>query len=238
MKRKFAILFVFLLGFNIAPVCSGEQPLFKNPAAGKPESWVYRTSEKHRDWLVMRDTSKYIKDKDGRSLMVVLSEPEHRRFSTTMIMEPDNMKTISVTVTGETEIVQEARYAGSMASIQYRGFKKREQKKIWVTAVTYDQRTLFWLLRGYPFQHPREIEIDLIMPLGNRCSVKVRYLGTEGITVPAGKFKAHKLEMEPNAILPVFSEKLKTYFWFSTERIPRFLKYAYPAQGVVAELVK
>ena len=116
--------------------------------------------------------------------------------------------------------------------------KNIRNKKILLAPVTYDQRTLFWLLRGYPFDKPKELEIDLIMPLGNRCSMKVRYLGTEIISVPAGKFIAHKLEVEPNAILPMFSEKLRTYFWYSREKIPKFLKYSYPTKNESAELMK
>lgn len=233
--RSAILVFAFSLQVSAA---TAAEPLFKNPAAGKPETWTYRSQEKPGEWLVMTDASSYTKGKDGRSLMIVVSRPRDKNFVTTMVMEPQTMKPVSITVRGETEIVAEAKYAGSLAEIEYRGLDKRKSKKIWLTVVTYDQRTLFWLLRGYPFNSPRELEIDLIMPLGNRCSMKLRYLGVEHITVPAGKFRAHKLELEPNAILPIFSDKLRTYFWYSTEKIPRFLKYAYPARNIRAELIK
>jgi hypothetical protein len=239
-KRIFLIILLFTLHltpYTLHVTCA--QELFKNPCAGKPETFTYLSID-GKDSVVMTDSSKYVKDKNGRTLMVVTSKPADRRFSTAITMESVTMRPVSVTVTGNTEVVAEAKYSGSIAEIQYRGWKKRERKRLYVTVLTYDQRSLFWLLRGYNFSNPKEIEVDLIMPLGNRCSVKVRYLGKEEVTVPAGKFSAHKLEMEPNALLPMMSAKLKTYFWFSAEKVPRFLKYSYPTgrQKQTAELLK
>ncbi|PIU51619.1 hypothetical protein COS91_03515 [Candidatus Desantisbacteria bacterium CG07_land_8_20_14_0_80_39_15] len=229
LNRKKWGLSLFLLLFA--------SELFKNPAIDKPEKWKYRSSEGGK-WNIMTDSSKYI-TRNGKGFLIITSVPEDKKYVTTMTLEPDTLKPISIKIDGETETVFEAKYRGNMAVINlFRGPKNIRNKKILLAPVTYDQRTLFWLLRGYPFDKPKELEIDLIMPLGNRCSMKVRYLGTEIISVPAGKFIAHKLEVEPNAILPMFSEKLRTYFWYSREKIPKFLKYSYPTKNESAELMK
>lgn len=216
----------------------GAEPLFKNPSIGKSEKWKYRSQDEPGKWLNMIDSTQYI-TRNSKKLLVIKSTPENKKYVTTMTLEPYTLKPISIKIDGETESLFEANYSGNIAIINlFKGPKIVKNKKLFLTPVTYDQRTLFWLLRGYPFDNPKELEIDLIMPLGNRCSMKVRYLGTEIIKVPAGKFIAHKLEMEPNAILPIFSEKFKTYFWYSRDKIPNFLKYEYPTKKQSAELIK
>jgi len=239
MKKILLLIFYFQLSAFSFQLCRAETPLFINPATGRPEAFTYLSVD-GKDSVVMTDSSKYVKDRNGRTVMVVTSRPAGRRFSTVITMESVTMKPISVTVTGNTEVVAEAKYSGSIGEIQYRGWKKRERKRVYVTVLTYDQRSLFWLFRGYNFLNPKVTDVDLVMPLGNRCSVKVRYVGREEITVPAGKFMAHKLEMEPDALLPQMSAKLKTYFWFSAEKVPRFLKYEYLTgrKKQTAELLK
>ena len=158
-----------------------------------------------------------------------------------MTLLAKSMKPISVKVRGKSEIVCETVYKKSRAFIRFETFGKKDidkQKKIWTTDITYDQRTLFWLLRGYPFKNVKNIKIDLVMPLGNRCSMNVRYVGKENVVVPAGRFRAYKLEMEPDAVLPFFSKRLKIFFWYSTEKIPKFLKYEYPGDKIITELIE
>jgi hypothetical protein len=225
-------------GITVNHACA-QTALFKNPCVGKAEKWVCRSSEKGRAWVRSTDITAY-KNIAGKNEMIVVSRIEGSSYATTMALVPETMKPIGVIVKGDTEMVCEAIYTGPFIAIRYKTFDKKKPfrtKKISDTPLTYDQATLFWLLRGYPFDKPVEIETDLVMPLGNRCSMKIRYLGKELITVPAGKFMAHKLEVEPDALLPIFSKNLKTYFWYSDEKIPKFLKYEYPKGKQVTELI-
>jgi len=241
MKNKFFLMFFLVLTLHSAPctlhsLYAGE--LFKNPAAGKSEKWVYRTQEETGKWLIMTETSNYRKEK-GKTALVIKSVPENKKFVTTMILDSITLKPILIKIEDDTKTFFEAKYLANMGVINLSSpVKTIKNKKLYVTDITYDQRTLFWLLRGYPFDKPKEMEIDLIMPLGNRCSMKVRCLGEEDIVVPAGKFRAYKLEVEPDAVLPFFSEKLKIHFWYSKDKVPKFLKYYYPAKKLSTELIK
>lgn len=212
--------------------------LFNNPAIGKTEQWVYRSEDSPGKWLNITEKASYRKE-NGRTVLVIQSIPDNKKYTTTMMLDSVTLKPILIKIENETGVFFEAKYRANMAVINLTSpMKTIKNKKLYVTNITYDQRSLFWLLRGYPFGSPKEFEIDLVMPLGNRCSMKVRYLGEEEIKVPAGKFTAYKLEVEPDAVLPFFSEKLKIHFWYSKEKAPRFLKYSYPAKNVTAELIK
>jgi len=241
MKKNVIFFLVFsvfqLVNLSTCQLAFGAE-LFNNPAAGKLEKWVYRSEDSPGKWTNITERSSYKKE-NGKTILIIQSIPENKKYTTTMMLDSVTLKPILVRIENETGVFFEAKYRANMAVINLVSpLKTIKNKKLYVTNVTYDQRSLFWLLRGYPFNNPKEFEIDLVMPLGNRCSMKVRYLGEEEIKVPAGKFMAYKLEVEPNAVLPFFSEKLKIHFWYSKEKTPKFLKYNYPAKNVTVELIK
>jgi len=99
----------------------------------------------------------------------------------------------------------------------------------------YDMLTLFYVLRGFPYEREKKIKFPLVMPKPRVVKVSLEQVSKESVTVRAGTFLCYKLQMKLAGILGRFYRK-KWYFWFSVEKPHHFVKYE-PPTGEIIELV-
>jgi hypothetical protein len=98
----------------------------------------------------------------------------------------------------------------------------------------YDMLTLFYALRGFPYEQ-KKIKFSLVIPKPRVVKVSLELIGKENVTVRAGTFLCYKLQMKLAGILGRFYRK-NWYFWFTVENSHHFVKYE-PPTGEVIELV-
>jgi len=99
----------------------------------------------------------------------------------------------------------------------------------------YDMLTLFYVLRGFPYERKKKIKFPLVMPKPRVMKVSLEVVNKENVTVRAGTFLCYKLQMYLAGILGRFYRK-KWYFWFTVAKPHHFVKYE-PPTGETIELV-
>lgn len=99
----------------------------------------------------------------------------------------------------------------------------------------YDMFTLFYVLRGFPYEREKRVEFPLVMSKPHIVKVSLEVVSKENITVRAGTFLCYKLRMKPAGIFGYFYRK-SWYFWFTVEKPHHFVKHLSP-EGEVIELV-
>ncbi len=107
----------------------------------------------------------------------------------------------------------------------------------------YDNYTLQFVLRGFPFDSNEIIKFTSVLdgaentPTG-QWEMEVRKIGTEKVQVPAGEFDCYKLEMGIGGFGISGTTAYSFYLWYTIDE-PRFLvKYEYALTGLLSELVK
>lgn len=100
-------------------------------------------------------------------------------------------------------------------------------------------------LRGFPFGEQKEVEFRVTPPIRpgipgwawKQWKTKAKYMGTEQVTVPAGTFDCHKLEVEASGGL-IKRITSKYYFWYRKESPHQFVRYQDEDGDDVTELIK
>ena len=113
-----------------------------------------------------------------------------------------------------------------------KGGKKPKDKKIDHYPDGYNGLTLPFCLRGFPFGKKKEVKLHLTPPLRPEIpgwawrmwKSRAKYLGMETVTVPAGTFECHKLEVEATSGL-IKRVTSKYYFWYAKDPPHHFVKY-------------
>jgi hypothetical protein len=95
-----------------------------------------------------------------------------------------------------------------------------------------DFNDLSHVLRGYPFDHPRTLEI--VFPYQadrdekRKMSFMIKYVKSETINLQGGSYDSYKLQLaaQLSGGMSVFSGMIpKTYFWYSQEAPHTLLRY-------------
>lgn len=137
------------------------------------------------------------------------------------ITDPVNWKPVKIEfIDGEGNSLHTTEYKNN--SVFFKTPDHTFQKEIRLTGLYYDHNTLPYLLKTYPFESNKSIQMTLILdgsfglPIGP-YGVEIENLGIETINVPAGNYDCYKLELTP-----VGFDIMKIYYWFSVDE-PRFM---------------
>ncbi|MDI3280572.1 MAG: DUF3108 domain-containing protein [Bacillota bacterium] len=200
-----------------------------------PEELVYRSRmEAGAPFTVYRDLARP-EVREGRPVVRITCRAEDGSQTITMLLEGKGLRPLWVELVRPDGLLfsQVTYYEQEAHLVEKPGQKPRA---VPITPQTYDQRSLFWALRGYPFARPATVHFDLLMPDGKRFRMYVRLAGEEVVTVPAGTFAAYKLEMGPADLPRFIAAGFLAYFWYSKEERPRFLRYEFTGiPGQVSE---
>ncbi len=122
---------------------------------------------------------------------------------------------------------------------------KRKEKEIEHRPHGYNGSILLFSLRGFPFGEQNELRLRLTPPFIPRMPLwiwrmwksRVRFLGEESVTVPAGTFGCHKLEVAASGgLIRQFTSEY--YLWYAKEPPHHFVKYQDTDGKTVTELME
>ena len=94
-----------------------------------------------------------------------------------------------------------------------------------------DMNDMAFLLRGFPFDKPREMELTLLDQQAGESpgmAFRVFFRGKEKLSIDGIEYEAYKLEMkaELKGAMALFSGMIpKTYFWYDQKNAHRLLKF-------------
>ncbi len=109
-------------------------------------------------------------------------------------------------------------------------------KSIKINKTVYDIKSLQYVLRGYPWDKSC-VKFNIILNNGRIVRVCGRNLGIYKIKIPAGKFPAYKILIEPSSSFIKLVYRTKVYLYFSTKSPFPFLKYE-DSNGDIDEVIR
>jgi len=219
--QKLLIILLFVLCFY--EWTSDAKSLISNPGVPDVEKITYGLEDNGnlRTWT---DTVRKV----NKNNMTVYE------WGNKMVLRGDDFRPISVHIVDEQGRTQIA--------IDYTNQKthvvipiEKIDKWIEVPDDAYDMLTLFYVLRGFPYEHKKKIKFPLVIPKPRVVKVSLELISKENVTVRAGTFLCYKLQMKLSGIFGRFYRK-NWYFWFTVEKPHHFVKYE-PPTGEVIELV-
>lgn len=99
---------------------------------------------------------------------------------------------------------------------------------------TIDKNIIGYAILSYPFDKKGDFSFHYISDEPKVYSLTLHYRGKEKITVPAGNYECHKLEMTVDlGVLGIVGAFIpKTYFWFSLGEPIEWVKYEGLESGI------
>ncbi len=109
-------------------------------------------------------------------------------------------------------------------------------KSIKINEPVYDIKSLQYVLRGYPWDKSY-VKFNIILNNGRIVRMRAKNLGIYKIKIPAGKFTAYKILVEPLSPLVKLLYRTKVYLYFYTKSSFPYLKYE-DSDGNIDEVIK
>lgn len=198
-KSRITFLIILSSIINFYQWAADAKPPLANPGVPDAEQITYGVWEDgiFNTWT---DTVRRV-DKNGVSAY---------EWGNKIIIRADDFRPISVNVVDEQGQPQ--------ISIDYTDQKahvvipsKKINRWIDVPEDAYDMLTLFYALRGFPFERKKKVKFHLVMPKPRVMKVSLALVGKENVTVRAGTFLCYKLRMQAGGLLGRFYKK-RWYF--------------------------
>ena len=144
---------------------------------------------------------------------------------------------------GKSEVVIEVKDGYQHLTHEFES--KRKEKKIEHKSDGYNGSILLFSLRGLPFGKQSEARLRLTPPfvpdmplwIWRMWKSRIRFLGEERVTVPAGTYDCYKLEVAASGgLIRRFTSEY--YAWYAKEPPHHFVKYQDEDGKSVTELMK
>ncbi|HEU0138570.1 MAG TPA: DUF3108 domain-containing protein [Bryobacteraceae bacterium] len=115
-----------------------------------------------------------------------------------------------------------AQYGDKSVQVELKGKQARD---IPVDGPVYDNEEAMWVMRRLPLAPGFKTSLNVLASLTSTCvKIDLQVTGMEDVEVPAGRFRAYKLELNP----------IKQTFWIASDANRYMVKFE--GNGVVAEL--
>ncbi len=158
---------------------------------------------------------------------------EKTRDSSWLRMRRDNLRPICsmrALVAGAQTLGSEITYTKDKASIKAMTPMGDKSLDIPVGPTDFDNDQVTTLLRAVVLKPDEEMELKVVVGLGGTTvPVKVKTLGTDKVTVPAGEFECNKLQMS------LAGQTLN--IWYETAGQKRMVKYEAAGAALMMELM-
>jgi len=245
--RKFIPTLFWLTLIMILPVMRAYSSVLKDPGIPDGEQIVWRLTRDGKPTPPSIITW-HVGDIDGRPVYEITTVSGERKQAKYVIDKAD-MRLIEAQVSRNNE------KGKSKISIVIEGNrqcltciedgKKPKEKRIECFQDGYNGVVLPFVLRGFPFAAQKKVKLKLTPPFKpgipfwawRMWKSYAKYLGTETVTVPAGTFDCHKLEVGASGGL-IKRVTSKYYFWYAKEPPYQFVKYQDEDAKAVTELME
>ena len=220
--------------------------VLSDPGISNGEQTVWRAIKRDREPEFSTVTWR-IKNRNGEPVYEITVDSDERKQAKYIIGKSD-LRLIWAyilrdTEDGESEATITVNDENQYLTHNYKN--KREDAEIKHYPNGYNGITLPFSLRGFPFGRQEEVELRITPPFKPSLPTwtwkmwksRVSSLGIERVTVPAGTFDCHKLEIEASSgLIRRFTSKY--YTWFTEEPPHYFVKYQRKGGTSVTELME
>lgn len=231
--RKTILLSLSLILLLSSKANADKMP-FSDPDIPNEEKLIYREKEKD-SWRTFTDTIKK-GQKNGENVYIINSLGEEK---INMLLKASTMKPIIVDSTckyKEGMFRFKKEYQEKEVDIVIP--KTKRDKPIKIPKNTYDEESLFYVLRGLVFEINKKVEFNLLYTKFDKIGMVSMYatiINKEKIIVPAGEFICYKVEMGLTGIEALLYKE-KYCFWFNVQKPHYLVKYS-STEGEVIELI-
>jgi len=235
-----SLLMVILLGTETFGA------IFNDPNVPDGEQFVWRGIMPDQDPIISTVTWR-VSGGEGRPVYEITTDAGQRKQGKYIIDKSDlrlvHVHVIEQTKEGKFEMTITVRNGRQYMVSEFKN--KTKDKDIEHRLDGYNGILLPFYLRGFPFGKQSEVKPRLTVPafpgkplwVWKMWKSKVKFMGAEKVTVPAGTFDCYKLEVSASnwAIRRVTSEY---YFWYTKEPPHRFVKFQDKDGDNITELLE
>ena len=145
-----------------------------------------------------------------------------------LVLTPDGTPVKNVQWDGSGEITTEAEYTEEQVRLRFRDDDGgMEDKTVRLRKIVYDMGSLFYIVGGLDFSSPvgTEWEFEVFWSVRrDTVGMKAAYISDESITLPAGRFDCHRVELGLDGLLGmIFDFRMNVWIDRTTKR---FVKYS------------
>lgn len=220
--------------------------IFNDPNVPHGEQFIWRGILPDQDPIVSVVTWR-VSSGEGRPMYEITSDSGERKQAKYIIDKSDlrliHAHVVEQTREGKFEMTITVRSGRQYMVSEFKN--KVSKKDIEHPSDGYNGITLPFYLRGFPFGKQKEVEPQITVPVlpgkplwvWSMWGSKVKFIGEEKVTVPAGTFNCYKLEVSAgNWVIKRVTSKY--YFWFMKEPPYRFVRFQDKDGDNITELLE
>ncbi len=223
MKVYLNIKFFFIVNFILLVTTNlSAEAIFTPPNFPEKEVIKYRTFKKSNTNNITILEKKLIRTNINGAVYYKIYTKSTEGFNRIELLDK-NLFTIKFLQMRGKEVDRKLTREGDMIHLIMP--PKDIDKYIKIKNEVYDAKSMQYLLRCFPWKKQKSIEFYSMLNNGRIVKLRAEKKGISEVKIPAGKFKAYKVLIEPASRIAKLVYRTKLYFYFSVKSPYPYLKY-------------